>query len=71
MSKISQLVSALAGDAYKEAKAIYDDILSSGTERDKAACFSGRTGSAGCWPALRKGWSGKTAQYSGEAGYTT
>ena len=35
MSKISQLVSALAGDAYKEAKAIYDDILSSGTEREK------------------------------------
>ena len=36
MSKISRLVSALAGDAYKEAKAIYDDdILSSGTEREK------------------------------------
>ena len=35
MSKISQLVSALASDAYKEAKAIYDDILSSGTEREK------------------------------------
>ena len=35
MSKISQLVSALAGDAYKEAKAIYDDILTSGTEREK------------------------------------
>ena len=35
MSKISQLVSALAGDAYKEAKTIYDDILSSGTEREK------------------------------------
>ena len=35
MSKISRLVLALAGDAYKEAKAIYDDILSSGTEREK------------------------------------
>lgn len=35
MSKISRLVSALAGDAYKEAKAIYDDILSTGTEREK------------------------------------
>lgn len=35
MSKISSLVSALAGDAYKEAKAIYDDILSSGTEKEK------------------------------------
>lgn len=35
MSKISRLVSALAGEAYKEAKAIYDDILSSGTEREK------------------------------------
>lgn len=35
MSKISRLVSALAGDAYEEAKAIYDDILSSGTEREK------------------------------------
>lgn len=35
MSKISRLVSALAGDAYKEAKAIYDDIIASGTEREK------------------------------------
>jgi hypothetical protein len=35
MSKISQLVSALAGDAYKEAKAIYDDIISSGSEKEK------------------------------------
>ena len=35
MSKIAQLVSALTGDEYKEAKAIYDDILSSGTEREK------------------------------------
>ena len=35
MSKISRLVSALAGDAYKEAKSIYDDILSSGTEKEK------------------------------------
>lgn len=35
MSKIPKLVSALAGDAYKEAKAIYDDILSTGTEREK------------------------------------
>lgn len=35
MSKISRLVSALTGDAYKEAKAIYDDILSTGTEREK------------------------------------
>lgn len=35
MSKISQLVSALAGDAYQEAKAIYDDIIASGTEREK------------------------------------
>ena len=35
MSKISRLVSALAGDAYKEAKAIYDDIISSGTEKEK------------------------------------
>ncbi len=35
MSKISRLVSALAGDAYKEAKVIYDDILSTGTEKEK------------------------------------
>lgn len=35
MSKISKLVSALAGQAYKEAKAIYDDILSSGSEKEK------------------------------------
>lgn len=35
MSKISRLVSALAGEAFKEAKAIYDDILSSGTEKEK------------------------------------
>lgn len=35
MSRISKLVSALAGQAYKEAKAIYDDILSSGSEKEK------------------------------------
>lgn len=35
MSKISQLVSALAGEAYKEANKLYEEIKSSGTEREK------------------------------------
>jgi hypothetical protein len=35
MSKISKLVCALTKDALTEAKAIYDDILSSGSEKEK------------------------------------
>lgn len=35
MSRISNLVSALAGDAYEDAHRIYDEIKASGTEREK------------------------------------
>ena len=35
MSKISRLVSALAGEAYKEAKEIYDSIQTEGTAKEK------------------------------------
>ena len=35
MSRISRLVSALAGQAYAEAKAIYDSIQSDGDAQEK------------------------------------
>lgn len=35
MSRISQLVSALAGDAYEDAHKLYEEIKASGTEREK------------------------------------
>lgn len=35
MSKISQLVSALAGEAYEDAHRIYDEIKASGTAREQ------------------------------------